>query len=353
VNQRSLNLFSSLFLLSFTYVFYWLTPYYQRFFSGELHLFSFRWISWDILQIAFLAYAICLTLYYLIENSPRQSKSALCLRAFKKLLTIAIYRKKIIDLTAEEKLGLLSFLLKAFFAPLMVVWLFDHTVKMLSNGFSLLGQFSLLTTDFLTVFNSVGFWFLLQVILFLDVFFFTLGYLIELPSLKNTIRSVDSTLLGWIAALACYPPFNLITSQVLGWEPVDFPQFDNEYVHIFVNSLLLILMAIYTSASVALNFKASNLTHRGIICCGPYRVIRHPAYICKNLAWWLAAIPALTHGIEASDGWAITLTLVSASGWTLIYMLRALTEEDHLKRVDQKYDEYCQKVRYRFFPGIY
>ena len=59
-------------------------------------------------------------------------------------------------------------------------------------------------------------------------------------------------------------------------------------------------MAIYASASVALNFKASNLTHRGIIATGPYRFIRHPAYICKNMAWWIGSIPAVVAGFQAS-----------------------------------------------------
>ena len=37
---------------------------------------------------------------------------------------------------------------------------------------------------------------------------------------------------------------------------------------------------------------------------------------------------------------------------TAVYVLRALTEEDHLRRVDGEYDAYCRKVRYRFVPGI-
>jgi protein-S-isoprenylcysteine O-methyltransferase Ste14 len=40
-------------------------------------------------------------------------------------------------------------------------------------------------------------------------------------------------------------------------------------------------------------------------------------------------------------------------GWTLIYVLRALTEEDHLRSVDGEYAAYAAKVRYRFIPGVY
>ena len=40
----------------------------------------------------------------------------------------------------------------------------------------------------------------------------------------------------------------------------------------------------YALASIALNFKSSNLTNRGIVARGPYAIVRHPAYITKNLA---------------------------------------------------------------------
>ena len=46
------------------------------------------------------------------------------------------------------------------------------------------------------------------------------------------------------------------------------------------------------------------------------------------------------------------LALASVLGWTLLYVLRALTEEDHLRRVDGAYAAYAQRVRYRFVPGI-
>ena len=66
-------------------------------------------------------------------------------------------------------------------------------------------------------------------------------------------------------ALACYPPFNGLSNKMLGWSASIFPHFENPVVHVTMASLLLVLMAIYASASVALNLKASNLTHRGII----------------------------------------------------------------------------------------
>ena len=289
--------------------------------------------------------------FYLTEKAPRESKSIAALRAIRALVLapLSVYRE---GLPYGDRLGLLTLLLKGFFAPLMVLSLFQYTSTMVVNGTYLFDHFIMIRTDFLELFNSHGFWFLFQVIVFLDVFFFTIGYLVEHPSLNNAIRSVDPTWLGWAVALACYPPFNGIVVQVLGWDGTEFPQFEHPVVHILVNVLLLVLMAIYSWASIALNLKASNLTHRGIISHGPYRYIRHPAYVCKNAAWWLGAVPAflVTWGYSIS---AAMMIAGSTMAWSAIYVLRALTEEDHLRRVDGEYDVYCEKVRYRFIPGVY
>jgi protein-S-isoprenylcysteine O-methyltransferase Ste14 len=345
------NISASFFNLLAAYWFYRIVPYYQSYAAIELHLFSFHSQIREVLPVLYTAYGLLLTLYYLNEKQPQIAKSVHCLLALKKFLQTPrlVYTE---GLNQEERLSILNILLKGFFAPLMVAWLLDHTMLMLNNGLYIFNHLNLLANEFLPVFNKHGFWFLFQVIMFLDVFFFTLGYLIELPRLNNIIRSVDPTLIGWAVALACYPPFNGITGRILTWQITEFPQFDNPVVHISTNIFILLLMAIYASASVALNFKASNLTHRGIIASGPYRIIRHPAYTCKNLAWWIGSLPAINAGLQTSSPWTVFLVLASMTGWTLIYVLRALTEEDHLRKVDGDYDKYCETVRHRFIPGV-
>ncbi len=349
--QRLKNLSASLILIAAIGALYAAVPYFQRYFSERTVFFGEEYIWWQVLLAATVGYAILLLLLYLFEPSPRTSKSIHCLRALKRLATSpqAAWRGQ---LPADERLGLLSVLLKAFFAPLMVVWLFDHTALMLVHGNELMAKWGDPSIEWLDLFNAHGFWFAFKVILFLDVIFFTLGYLIELPVLKNEIRSVDPTLLGWGVALACYPPFNGMTAMIFGGGySSDFPQFEHATIHVAANAMLLLLMAIYTSASIALNFKASNLTHRGIIAHGPYRYIRHPAYVCKNLAWWIGLIPALLIALDTSLT-ATLMTFGSMFGWSVIYYMRALTEEDHLRSVDGEYDAYCQKVKYRFVPGV-
>jgi protein-S-isoprenylcysteine O-methyltransferase Ste14 len=118
-----------------------------------------------------------------------------------------------------------------------------------------------------------------------------------------------------------------------------------------LNALLLLLMAIYASSSVALGWRASNLTHRGIVDRGPYAVVRHPAYICKNMAWWLGSFPIIGEAFSKS-AIAGLWSILSIFAWSMLYFLRAVTEEDHLRKVDGEYAAYAARVKYRFIPGI-
>ena len=65
------------------------------------------------------------------------------------------------------------------------------------------------------LFDAAMFWALFQCILFADTLLFTLGYIVEVPALRNRIRSVDPTFFGWFVCLACYPPFNEFTGRFL------------------------------------------------------------------------------------------------------------------------------------------
>ena len=123
-------------------------------------------------------------------------------------------------------------------------------------------------------------------------------------------------------------------------------------MHFVANIGLIALMIIYSWASVALGFKASNLTNRGIVSRGPYAVVRHPAYVCKNLAWWIGALPTLYVLGSLGNVPALLYALLSLMGWTMIYALRAITEERHLLLGNNGYAEYMARVRWRFIPGV-
>lgn len=345
---RLANLVSSMAVVALSCGAYWAIPYWRGLLLNEYGWVGFSFSGAQYMVAFALAYAVGLAFYYGLERYPQESKS---LRMWRFLMRLARSPREVLRTgwTTDERLAVLATLLKAYFAPMMAIILMRAFMGGFYEGWRILHQDG--TATFIQLFNQHGFWFVMNVLIFIDVACFTVGYLVETPRLKNEIRSVDPTLLGWAAALLCYYPFSVMTGAVLGRQVSDFPQFDDPTAHLSLNILLLVLMAIYMSASLALGAKGSNLTHRGIVCRGPYAVVRHPAYACKNMAWWIGAIPVVSQAWSAS--WFMGLTaLASVVGWSMLYVLRALTEEDHLRKVDGEYDAYMQKVRWRFLPGV-
>src|SRR5947208_1452831 len=83
----------------------------------------------------------------------------------------------------------------------------------------------------LTAFNTHGYLLAFKTLLMVDVAFFTVGYVIEIPALGNEIRTVDPTVSGWLVCLVCYPPFNQAFGAFFPWQATDFPKFDHTAIH--------------------------------------------------------------------------------------------------------------------------
>ncbi|HYL88939.1 MAG TPA: isoprenylcysteine carboxylmethyltransferase family protein [Burkholderiales bacterium] len=249
----------------------------------------------------------------------------------------------------EEQQAFLALLLKFFFVPLMVNWLLGTAAEVSGHWRGLAAPAS--AGGFLAQFNAHLYLLAFRLLLAIDVFLFAVGYIVELPALRNEIRSVDPTVAGWVVCLACYPPFNGAFSAFFPWQPSDFPRFADPAVHVALNCLILAAMSVYAWASLALGVRASNLTNRGIVASGPYAWVRHPAYAAKNLAWWIGALPALTAGFTQSFGTGVWV-LACVAAWSGLYVARALTEERHLLLIPNGYAQYMQTTRYRFFPGL-
>lgn len=303
----------------------------------------------DFLLTSAVVYSLLLAPYFFMVADPSAAKS---LRFFQVALRLAHSPRQTLTtpLSHEDRVAVLATLLKMFFAPLMAMQLMSFCVGALANGAALL-HFGVSAADLRSAFDDHIFWMVLRAILFVDVLVFTLGYLVESPRLGNQIRSVDPTLRGWAVALLCYPPFNQVTGAVLGSSTSEFPQFSNTGVHITLNVMVLCLMFVFAWAALSLGWKASNLTHRGIVSSGAYAVVRHPAYTCKNLAWWIGAAPLVSIAFTQSFV-AGAQAVLSVVGVTALYLLRALTEEDHLRSVDADYAAYADRVRFRFIPGV-
>lgn len=194
--------------------------------------------------------------------------------------------------------------------------------------------------------RPVDFAMLVVALLFvIDVQIGTVGYLLTLRPLDSHIRSGNPLLAGWLAALMCYPPFvwGIIgpDNQVLSYEQ-DTPGWahwfaGNEPLLWGWGALLIVLTGIYAWATVVFGMRFSNLTYRGVITHGPYRVTRHPAYVSKNLFWWAAVLPFLVTSGSPAEAIRNTAGLLLVNA---IYYWRARTEEAHLLAEDAKYREY-------------
>ncbi|WP_211829761.1 methyltransferase family protein [Kistimonas asteriae] len=222
-----------------------------------------------------------------------------------------------------------ALLVKAFFLPLMY-------------GFYIIAVNDLLGWRLDDVMSSKIFQYLFVLGLTIDVLIGTLGYVLSLKLFNTDIKSVDSTLSGWLVCLLCYPPFNQHVTNVLHqqdnlyWTDIFSPESPIYWVWgIFV----VLSWGIYWWATLSMGVRFSNLTYRGVISSGPYRWMKHPAYFSKNVYWWLITIPFVTVG-----GWfSIYVNVMALIMWNLIYYARAKTEERHLRKYVE-YREYCSFV---------
>ena len=179
-----------------------------------------------------------------------------------------------------------------------------------------------------------------NVIFSLDLAFAAVGYVLTLRAIDGHIRSPEPTLLGWMVALICYPPYGDTTiglyvdwSDAYEWR--DWLQ-GMPALLILWGSTILALEALFALATVHFGYRFSNLTHRGILTHGLYRLTKHPAYVTKCLSFWLLAVPFLPE--QGWDGAARQVLMML--GINFIYWMRARTEERHLSR-DPTYVAYA------------
>lgn len=176
----------------------------------------------------------------------------------------------------------------------------------------------------------------------IDVQIGTAGYLFTLKPLDSHIRSANPHLDGWVAALVCYPPFIMMG----GNGPLDYHPGTAEWSQWMAGhswalwgwgAWLVLLTGVYAWATVVFGLRFSNLTYRGVITHGPYRLTRHPAYVAKNLFWWSVSLPFLSPTGSMVDCIRNTAILAMVSA---VYWWRAKTEERHLLAEDAKYRQY-------------
>lgn len=165
----------------------------------------------------------------------------------------------------------------------------------------------------------------------IDVHIATVGYVLTLKPLDAHIRTANPYGMAWVAALICYPPFILMSNG-----PLDYQVNGAEWNYWFADHPTLLMIwgalavgftAIYSWATLAFGIRFSNLTYRGVITNGPYAFTRHPAYVAKNISWWILSMPFLVTAGGPLEALRNCALLLMVNG---VYYWRAKTEEKHL-----------------------
>jgi len=179
------------------------------------------------------------------------------------------------------------------------------------------------------------------------------AYLLSMRWLGNGFLSSDATIPGWLVCLLSFAPYKLAFSWYF-YAPGDMAFLklaDQTLLSVIV--VVFVLMHVLNTLSVAsFGLRFSNLGYRGVIRSGVFAFVRHPGYAAKNIAWWCVGLPVMyvawqNSGIGAAVKMCIGLALIS-----VVYYVRAITEERHLRQFAE-YRDYCEQVRYRFIPRLF
>lgn len=217
--------------------------------------------------------------------------------------------------------------LKAFFIPLYGLSLFGLLGLALGNSLSgPVAWLGLAVTFAYTV----------------DLSFGLSGYLMASNSLVPTIRSTQTRLTGWVVCLLCYgplmshwPDFEAVVIREIGW-PGDL---DGNPLVLASAAAMLVLLGLYVWATVCFGLRFCNLSNRGLISHGPYRWMKHPAYFAHVANAWM-----ITFIFMPAAGIALGVSQLAVPlAFTLLYWLRSVTEEQHM-REDPDYVAYADWI---------
>ena len=303
--------------LGFIGLLYWIFPEYHGVFYADY----FRAMRYFLPALLVVAPAY---FYYVDKRMPDPFDG------YWHLGSIIIFKSTSVDITKVWQ-HLLGWIVKGFFLPLMFTYLCKNMNDLLKDDFFQFYSFE----DFCNL--GVDF------LYFLDVAVAVAGYIFSLRLFDTHIRSCEPTLTGWCVALICYQPFySVFGDQYVAYsEGTSWTHWLEPYpaLRSFWGAVILLLVFIYAWATVVFGLRFSNLTNRGIITAGPYRWTKHPAYLAKNISWWMISMPFLS---EAGGMEAVRHCLLLGC-LNFIYFLRAATEERHLES-DATYVQYSNWI---------
>ncbi len=239
-----------------------------------------------------------------------------------------------------------AWIVKGFFLPLMFIFTINDVDFLMKYDYSrLFADHVSIEAHFITIYD-----FLYTYIYTIDVMFACVGYAMTFKILDTHIRSVEPTMLGWVVCIVCYPPFwtGLFYSTYFTYDDSFYwGHLTDGYplIKIIWGCAIIFTIVVYSLATVSLGIRFSNLTYRGLVANGPYRFTKHPAYVSKNLSWWLVSIPFF----PSSDIEFTIRASLMLLGINYIYYIRARTEENHLSN----YPEYVEYAKWIEENGVF
>ncbi len=310
---KLLGFFAALAAVAFAY---WLFPEYDRAYYGKFFEAAVMVVPWLPL--------ICVPYFLYIEWRLPQEKGGAWETA-----SFVLGKWKGIDWNILSQYAL-GWLVKGFFLPIMFADVVNN-----------IGEFRIADWDILAIGFIPAFDILFSALIHLELVFVSAGYIFTCRLFDSHIRAVEKTLFGWTVALMSYSPFlGLFYVRYLdysigggGWL-----QWLSGHPALIVawGSAILALVALHLWCDACFGLRFSNLTHRGIITNGPYRFSKHPAYVIKNIRWWLVAVPFIA--ISWSEALRLSLLLVMVN---LLYTARSYAEERMLSQ-DPTYIAYAR-----------
>jgi len=313
----------------------------HSFYSQYEKSLDFLTVFFDVYLIAGVPYFILTLIFKASRIEDYYDPAIRIFHIFKQIVLRFVFRKgRVFSVlkNSYNKKVLLNLIMRAYFIPAMVVQVFfnlDSAIRYSGDDFN----------DY----NLMAILFCISSMLWcMDALNASAGYSIESRWAENRTRSIDMTVGGWLVCLACYAPINDVTGTLFQFGPSishESFMFDGSTALLAFKIAEIILLSMLVYTDLSLGPSGVNITFKKIQTRGPYGIVRHPGVVCKLAFWWLQVV-------FLAKFWLTPQFIFGHLAWNVLYVMRALTEERHLKE-HKEYREYMKKVKYRFIPGVF
>ena len=131
------------------------------------------------------------------------------------------------------------------------------------------------------------------------------GYVFASRLIQTEVKKIDRSWFGWTVTLAAYSPINaaVFTSWMgytsspelrAAYEGVPawaYAAGDSAAMLYALGALIILTALLHLWSEALLGIRSANLSMRGVITTGPFRMTKHPVYVSKCLQWACIYLP--------------------------------------------------------------